>query len=162
MGRISTFFEGGLRRAGALVLTSGAVVLLSAGLGLILYGLGQRIDHDDWQEPLSIGVPVFAVGAAAWFCARRLAASARQAHARRMENRILRLARERFGRLTVIEAAVEAGLTAAEAESILRGLAEGGFVEIEVNDAGVMSYRFPEVIYPPPGGGSCSRPLASG
>ena len=161
MSRISTLFEGGLRRAGALLLTAGSVLLLPAGLGLILYGLGQRIDHDDWQEPLSIGVPVFSVGAAAWYCARRLAASARQAQARRMENRILRLARERFGRLTVIETAVEAGLAAAEAESILRGLAEGGFVEIEVNDAGVMSYRFPEVIYSSRGGGSCSRPFGS-
>ena len=154
---MSALFEGGLKRAGALLLTSGSVLLLSAGLGLILYGLGQRIDRDDWQEPLSIGVPVFAVGAAAWFCARRLGASARRAHARRMEHRILQLARERFGRLTVIETAVEVGLTAAEAEAILRGLADGGFVEIEVNEAGVMSYRFPEVIYPAAGGGSYYR-----
>ena len=139
--------EGWLRRAGSLLFRAGSVLLLAAGLGLILYGMGQRIDHDDWQEPLSIGVPVFALGAAAWFCSGRLAASARQARARRMENRVLRLARERFGRLTVIETAVETGLTAAEAEAILRGLADGGFVEIEVNEAGVMSYRFPEVIY---------------
>ena len=78
-----------------------------------------------------------------------------------MEPRVLQLARERFGRLTAVETAVEVGLTAAEAEAILRGLADGGFVEIEVNEAGVMSYRFPEVIYPATGGGSWSRPLES-
>ena len=75
---MGTPLEGWLRRAGSLLFRAGSVLLLSVGLGLILYGMGQRIDHDDWQEPLSIGVPVFALGAAAWFCSGRLAASARQ------------------------------------------------------------------------------------
>lgn len=147
MGRVGNVFEGGLKRAGALFLTGWAVLLLPAGVGLVLFGLGQRIDDNDWQEPLSIGVAVFAIGAVTWSLARRLDAAARVSRARRDENRVLRLARQRGGRLTAFDAAVDTGLTAAEAEQILRRLADGGFVEIEVSDSGVLVYRFPEVLY---------------
>lgn len=51
-----------------------------------------------------------------------------------------------------MEAATEMGMTTVEAESILRGLAKGGFIEIEVSDAGVMIYRFPDVLCAPGSG----------
>lgn len=156
---LRTLFDGGLKRAGAMFLTAWAVILLAAGLGLVLYGLAERIDSNDWQEPLSIGVAVFAVGAGTWYLARRLDLAARQARARRDESRVLQLARQRGGRLTVTEAAVETGLTAAESEVILRGLAEGGFVEIEVSEAGIMTYRFPEFVYASTSGSAWSRRL---
>lgn len=148
MSRIGNTFEGGLKRAGAWFLTGWAALLLPAGLGLVLYGIVERVSSDDWQEPLSIGVAVVAVGAVAGYLARRLDAAAQVARSRSDENRVLRLARQRGGRLTAFDAAVDSGLTAAEAELILRRLADGGFVEIEVSDAGVLVYRFPEVIYP--------------
>ena len=152
--QIRDIFDGGLRRAGALALTGWSAVLLPAGLGLVLYGVVERLESGAWREPLPIGVAVVAAGAIVWHLSRRLDASARAARARRDENRIVRLARERGGRLTTMEAAAETGLTAAEAEVILRGLAEGGFIEIEVTEAGIMVYRFPEVIYGSGGGRS--------
>ena len=85
---------------------------------------------------------------------------ASQFRSRINENRILCLARDRGGRLTAMETATETGLTAVEAEAILRGLAEGGFIEIELTDAGVMVYRFPDVLYAP-GGRSWSQRVES-
>jgi hypothetical protein len=147
MSRWSDTIDQKLKRAGALALTFWTVLLLPTGLGLVLLGVSTRIENRQWQEPLSIGVGLVAVGAITWYLSRRLHEGARQVRSRIDENRILRLARQRGGRLTVMEAATETGLTAVEAESILRGLAEGGFIEIEVTDAGVMIYRFPDVLY---------------
>lgn len=139
------------------MLTFWTVLLLPTGLGLVLLGVSTRIENRQWQEPLSIGVGIVAVGAITWYLARQLDEGARKARARQDENRILRLARDRGGRLTTMEAATETGLPAAETEAILQGLAEGGFIEIEVTDAGVMIYRFPEVLYAPGGVGNWSR-----
>ena len=152
MSRWSDTIDQKLKRAGALALTFWTVLLLPTGLGLVLLGVSTRIENRQWQEPLSIGVGLVAVGAITWYLSRRLHEGARQVRSRMDENRILRQARQRGGRLTVMEAATETGLTAVEAESILRGLAEGGFIEIEVSDAGVMIYRFPDVLYAPGSG----------
>jgi hypothetical protein len=152
MSRWSDTIDQKLKRAGALVLTFWTVLLLPAGLGLVLLGLSTRIENRQWQEPLSIGVGLVAVGAITWYLSRRLHEGARRVRARMDENRILRLASQRGGRLTAMEAATETGMTAVEAESILRSLAEGGFIEIEVSDAGVMIYRFPDVLYAPSSG----------
>jgi hypothetical protein len=147
MSRWSDAVEGRVKRAGALMLTAWTVLLLPTGLGLVFYGVSTRIRTQEWQEPLSIGVGIVCVAGIAWFLSRRLHEGAERARARRDENRILRLARERGGRLTAMDAATETGLTAVEAEQILRGLAEGGFIEIEVTDAGIMIYRFPDVLF---------------
>jgi hypothetical protein len=152
MGRLRERFSGSVQRIGSVLLTGWAILLLPTGLGLVLFGLFERIDSNDWQEPLSIGVTVFAAGSLLWFLSRRLDSAAVGARARRYEHQLLRLARTRHGRLTATEAAAEVGLTAAEAETILKGLAEGGFVELEVSDGGVLIYRFPEILYS--GGGA--------
>ncbi|MBT3344315.1 MAG: hypothetical protein HN712_07945 [Gemmatimonadetes bacterium] len=153
---MSERLAGTAQRVGSALLTGWAILLLPAGIGLVLYGLVERIDSNDWQEPLSVGVAVFAVGSLVWFLSRRLDASAQRAAARRYEHQLLRLARGRSGRLTATEAAAEIGITAAEAEVILKGLAEGGFVELEVTEGGVIIYRFPEILYAS-GGSSWAR-----
>ncbi|HCL30879.1 MAG TPA: hypothetical protein EYQ31_11505 [Candidatus Handelsmanbacteria bacterium] len=160
MSRWGDTIDSKLKRAGALVLTFWTVLLLPTGLGLVLLGVSTRIENRQWQEPLSVGVGIVAVGAITWYLSRRLHEGARQVRARIDENRILRLASQRAGRLTVMEAATETGLTAAECEEILRGLAEGGFIEIEVSDAGIMIYRFPDVLYGQGGGRWHERILA--
>lgn len=157
MGRLSERLSGSVQRLGSAFLTGWAILLLPAGIGLILYGLVERIDSRNWQEPLSIGVAVFAVGSLVWFLSRRLDAAAQDARARRHEHQLLRLARTRDGRLTATEAAAEIGIAAAEAEAILKGLAEGGFVELEVTDGGVLIYRFPEILYVRGGASSWAR-----
>ena len=157
MGKLRERLSGSAQRAGSVFLTGWAILLLPAGLGLVLFGLVERIDSNDWQEPLSIGVTVFAAGSLLWFLSRRLDQGAQNARARRSEQELLRLARTRHGRLTATEAAAEIGLTAAEAKQILKGWAEGGFVELEVSDGGVMIYRFPEVLYTGGAAGSWAR-----
>ncbi len=157
MGRLRERLNGSVQRMGSVFFTGWAILLLPAGLGLILFGLFERIDSNDWQEPLSIGVTVFAAGSLLWFLSRRLDSAASGARARRSEHQLLRLAKSRHGRLTATEAAAEIGLTALEAEAILKGLAEGGFVELEVSDGGVLIYRFPEILYSGGAAGSWAR-----
>ena len=66
---------------------------------------------------------------------------------RRQQNRIVRLAQEHGGRLTVTEAAADTGMIVEEADEILKRLSEGGYVEVEVTDAGMVVYRFPEILF---------------
>ena len=98
MSRGSDTIDQKLKRAGALALTFWTVLLLPTGLGLVLLGVSTRIEHREWQEPLSIGVGLVAVGAITWYLSRRLHEGARQVRARMDENRILRLASQRGGR----------------------------------------------------------------
>ena len=72
---------------------------------------------------------------------------ARLVRYRRQQNAIVRLARERGGRLSVTEAAADSGLTMQEAESILKELVDGGYVELEITTSGMVVYRFPEVLF---------------
>ena len=59
----------------------------------------------------------------------------------------LRLAAQRDGRLTVTDAAMETGFTVVESEAVLKSLAEGGYVEMEVTESGLIVYRFPEILF---------------
>ncbi len=139
--------EGGLKRLGALILKAWAVVLIPLGVGVMLYGLFRKLAHNQWEDPLSMGVATVILGALLWILAKKLDAAARLVRYRRRQNRVIRLARKCGGRLTATETAAEAGLTVEEAEEILKSLSEGGYVELEVAEAGMVVYRFPEVIF---------------
>ena len=143
----SGILEGGVKRLGALLLKAGAVPMIPVGLGLMLWGLFHRLENNSWEDPLSVGVSLVVMGAILWFLARRLDSAAGLVRQRRLENRILRLAAQRDGRLTVTEAATETGFTVVETETVLKGLAEGGYVEIEVTESGLIVYRFPEILF---------------
>lgn len=133
--------EGGLKRLGALFLKAWAVPMIPIGLALILYGLFTNF------EPLSIGVALVLMGGLLWLLASKLDAAALLVRHRKEQNRIVRLAREKGGRLMVAEAAADSGLMVQEAEQILRELADGGYAEVEVTDSGMVVYRFPEFLY---------------
>ncbi len=133
--------EGGLKRLGALFLKAWAVPMIPIGLGLILYGLFTNF------EPLSIGVALVLMGGLLWLLASKLDAAALLVRHRKEQNRIVRLARQKGGRLMVAEAAADSGLMVQEAEEILRELADGGYAEVEVTDSGMVVYRFPEFLY---------------
>ena len=140
--------EGGLKRLGAVCLKFWAVPMIPVGVGLMLYGLVVRLEQGaHLEDTFPLGVALAILGAFLWVLADRLDAAARRVRYRRQQNSLLRLARRRGGRLTVTEAATDTGLTMEETHQILRNLADGGFVEIEVTDSGVMVYRFPEVLY---------------
>jgi len=153
--RLQWILEGGIKRLGALALLVLSIPLFTVGLGLMLWGLSQALSAAIHTGPpvehsLSIGVALVVLSVLLWVGSRRLDAAVRMLQGRRIENALLRLAQRRGGRLTVIEAAAETGYTAEESAAVLRRLSEQGFVEIEVSDAGVMVYRFPEIAFPAP------------
>ena len=142
--KAGNYMEGGMKRLGALLLKFWAVPLVPVGVGLMLYGL---IDRFESIEPFSIGVTLVILGALLWVLAKKLDEAAQLVRYRRQQNRIVCLARQRGGRLTVVEAAADTGLTVEEVEEIFKRLADGGYVEIEVTDSGLMVYRFPEILF---------------
>lgn len=140
-----SYMEGGMKRLGALFLKCCAVPLVPLGVGLMLYGILAQLRKGGLDQ-FSAGVACTVFGALLWVLARRLDAAASLVRARRRENRVLRLARDRGGRLTVTETAADTGMTVAEAEEILRTLVDHGYVEMQVTDSGMMVYRFPELL----------------
>jgi hypothetical protein len=145
--RIKDHMEGGIKRLGALFLKVCAVPMVPIGLGIMLYGLFSMIEQSRWEDPLSIGVAIVVMGALLWVLSRKLDEAASLVRYRRQQNRLLRLAQQRQGRLSVTEAATDSGLTVEEAEKIMKDLADRGYVELEVTDSGMMVYRFPEILF---------------
>ncbi|MEW6750581.1 MAG: hypothetical protein AB1505_06340 [Candidatus Latescibacterota bacterium] len=138
--------EGGLKRLGALFLKCWAVPMVPLGAGLMLYGILHQLRQPHELDVFSVGVSLTVFGALLWVLARRLDAAASLVRYRRRQTRLVRLARDRGGRLTVTEAAAETGLTVEESEDILKALADRGYVELQVTDSGMVVYRFPELL----------------
>ena len=116
--KAGNYMEGGLKRLGALFLKFWAVPMVPVGVGLMLYGLITKLESGyNLEDTFPVGVALTIFGALLWFLAKRL------------------------------EAAADADLTVEEAEEILKRLADGGYVEMEVTDSGLMVYRFPEILY---------------
>ena len=61
------------------------------------------------------------------------------------QHRLLTLAREKGGCLTVVEAATDGRMTVEKAAEILDGLAVGGCAEVRVSESGLVVYHFPEI-----------------
>ncbi|MBK35498.1 MAG: hypothetical protein CME26_08210 [Gemmatimonadetes bacterium] len=61
------------------------------------------------------------------------------------QNRLLRLARDRGGSLSVIEAATDLRLTVDKTETMLRDLSARGYAEVRVSESGLLVYRFHEI-----------------
>lgn len=149
--KVGSAIESGCKRLGALFLKVLAVPIVPIGLGFMLYGLFQMLrpaasDHSSF-ELFAIGVTQVIFGSLLWLLAKKLDAAAHLLRYRRQQNRVVRLARQRGGRLTVTETAADTGLTVEEAAEILKQLADGGFVEVEITDSGLIVYRFPEVLF---------------
>ena len=136
-----------MKRLGALFLKTWAVPLVPVGGGLMIFGLIDRIEYQQGMDLFSVGVTLVILGALLWILSKKLDEAAQMVRYRRQQNRIVRLAQERGGRLTVVEAAADTGLTVEEVEEVLKRMADGGYVEIEVTDSGLVVYCFPEILY---------------
>lgn len=149
--KVGSAIESGFKRLGALFLKVLAVPIVPIGLGLMLYGLFQMLRPEaadsDFFKLFAIGVTQVIFGSLLWILAKKLDAAAHLVRYRRQQSRVVRLARQRGGRLTVTETAADTGLTVEEASEILKRLADGGFVEVEITDSGLIVYRFPEVLF---------------
>jgi hypothetical protein len=62
------------------------------------------------------------------------------------EARIFKLAYRLKGRLTVSDIVVETGLGVHEAEGLIESMVDHSRVRMEVDDRGVVTYEFPEII----------------
>lgn len=61
------------------------------------------------------------------------------------ENKILKIAKKYNGRITVTQVALETDLSLEEAEKMLKDLVRKGYVNMNVNDNGVIIYEFYEL-----------------
>lgn len=64
----------------------------------------------------------------------------------RLEPTIYRLAKRMGGRITVTDVVIEAGISGREAERVLQEMTDGLRVRMDVDDRGLVTYEFSELI----------------
>ncbi len=134
-----------MRYALAFVLKATAILFGLGGLmGPVFSGFqpsGFRLAPLDF----SMGLVVVAIALVFWLAGCRVHASAERKRYAQYQHRLLRLAREKGGSLTVLEAATDGSMTVEKAAEILGDLAVGGSAEVRVSESGLVVYHFPEV-----------------
>jgi len=126
-----------------------AILMGFCGLMLVFITL---VEHPPWadtnpfrHEELSAGLCIIVFSQLIWWAGRRVKRSGdKKAHAKN-QHRILRLAREKGGSLTVTEAAMDTRITVEKTEEILRELTISGHAEMRISDSGLVVYHFPEI-----------------
>ena len=127
-----------------------AALMGFCGLMLVLMVL---IKYSPWidgttpfmHEAFSGGLCLIVFSQIIWWAGRRVKRSGdKKAHAKN-QHRILRLARQKGGSLTVIEAAMDTRITVEKTEEILRELTISGHAEMRISDSGMVVYHFPEI-----------------
>lgn len=125
-----------------------AALMGFCGLMLVLMVL---IEHPPWTsgttsfEKLSGGLALIVFSQLIWWAGRRVKRSGdKKAHAKN-QHRILRLARDKGGSLTVTEAAMDTRITVEKTEEILRELTISGHAEMRISDSGLVVYHFLEI-----------------
>lgn len=132
-----------LKGAAILQGVAAMALLITAVVNTVSRGSG--FASPGFLTPLSIGLSLVVLSQLAWFAGRLLHRSADRKRYAQLQARLLRLARDRGGNLTVLEAATDCRMTVEKAEEILRELAARGHVEVRVSDSGLMVYHFPEI-----------------
>lgn len=83
----------------------------------------------------------------AHFRARRSLSRGRESLRRQTEEaEVLRLAKRRDGRLTVIEVVAETGMDAAKAQDTLTSLVTQGLGDLDLDEPGAIVYEFPDIV----------------
>ena len=131
-----------MRFAFAYFLKAFAVIFFVPGLGLVV---GPIIAGEWPGEALSLGLALMVFGQFLWMGGRLVHRSADRKRYAQYQNRLLRLARAKGGRLTVLEAAADGRMTVEQAEEILRELVARGYSELRVSESGMMVYSFLEI-----------------
>ena len=115
--------------------------------GLMAAGITVATKSNPWNhEELSIGLVLLVTAQLVWWAGHLVHKSADRKQHGKDQHRLLRLAREKGGNLTVLEAATDGRLTVEKAEDILRELAARGHAEVRVSDSGLLVYHFPEIV----------------
>lgn len=134
-----------MRYAFSVLLKATAILFVFGGLmGIVFSGFhssGFSLDPLDFF----VGIAVIALALVLWLAARSVHMSAEHRRYAQYQHRLLRLAREKGGSLTVLEAATDGRMTVGKAEEILGALAVGGSAEVRVSESGLVVYHFPEI-----------------
>ena len=118
-----------------------AVLQVLAGLVLIVVS-----GVEGWDlHKLCGGLFFSAFSQLFWIAGRLVHRSAERKRHAQYQHRLLKLAREKGGSLTVLEAATDSRITVEKSEEILRELAARGHVEVRVSESGLLVYHFPEI-----------------
>ncbi|MDE3000347.1 MAG: hypothetical protein OXU79_14830 [Gemmatimonadota bacterium] len=131
-----------MRNALGHFLKAAAILCAIAALFPFVIGVFRRSFHP--EALLFIGL---ALAAAYVFrlVGRKAHESADRKRYAQYQHRLLRLAREKGGYLTVVEAATDGRMTVEKAAEILDALAVGGSAELRVSESGLVVYHFPEI-----------------
>ncbi|MDE2831371.1 MAG: hypothetical protein OXN20_14765 [Gemmatimonadota bacterium] len=124
-----------------------AALMGFCGLVLVLIALLEYppSGNSTMLEKLSGGLALIVFSQIIWWAGRRVKRSGdEKAHAKN-QHRILRLAREKGGSLTVTETAMDTRITVEKTEEILRELTISGHAEMRISDSGLVVYHFPEI-----------------
>ena len=135
--------EDGLPRRGAGRRVLGVAMVLFAAL-LISIGVVEFA-----IEAIVIGSVVGAAGTATIWWGLKARQARRQALMTRLQRRVLLLATEKEGTLTVTEVAASLDLSLSAAEGVLDGMDDGLRVRSDVTDEGIIVYEFPELRHHP-------------
>jgi hypothetical protein len=98
---------------------------------------------------IAVGSVIGAAGTATIWWGLKARQDRRQALMTRLQGRVLLLATEKGGTLTVTEVAASLDLSLSAAEGVLDGMDDGLRVRSEVTDQGIIVYEFPEVRHHP-------------
>lgn len=123
---------GGTAVGGGALAAALAMLLISGPIGLVIGG--------------ALGVSGLALGALAWRSGTKQNALAAQEERAAREQAVLALAQQSGGVLTVTQVAQAFGWSAQAADSLLTSMADGTRVSVEVDDQGLLSWHFREVI----------------
>ena len=131
---------------------SGGVVLLMLALLMLLGFVQSGRDGISAAEAVAAIITVVLPGFFAIKLIRGYFGADQRVEANKVELRrrtlgaeMLRLAGERGGKLTIVEAVTEFAITPDEAKEVLDGLAREGMADFQVTDAGVVVYDFVEL-----------------
>ena len=96
-------------------------------------------------DGITIGLCLLVFAQGSFWVGHRTQKAADRRVAEKDQHRLLRLARDRGGILSVIEAATDLRLTVDKTETMLRDLSARGYAEVRVSESGLLVYHFHEI-----------------
>ena len=115
-----------------------------AVLGTVMITVGIA---GSFAEPIMAGSIFGMAGSATFLWGWKSLQERRQSVIQSLNRKVLRLATERDGVLTVTDVAADLNLTLPAAEKIMIGMDDGFRVRSEISKEGVLYYEFPEVMH---------------
>ena len=134
-----------MRYAFAVLLKVTAILFVFGGLTGMFFSGFQSSGFTPSPLGFFMGSAVIGFALVFWLAGRKIQVSAENKRYAQYQHRVLRLAREKGGSLTVLEAATDGRMTVGKAEEILGALAVGGIAEVRVSESGLVVYHFPEI-----------------